>query len=49
VVPDDVKALAAPVLDHRVILDPEQQFSGVTAHQVVADILEQTAPPSDRS
>ena len=30
VVPDDVKSLAEPVLAHRLVLDPEAEFDGVT-------------------
>ncbi|UTT62635.1 AAA family ATPase [Microcella humidisoli] len=48
VVPDDVKALAEPVLAHRLGLDPESEFDGVTAPSVVAQILVETPPPSDR-
>lgn len=48
VVPDDVKALAEPVLAHRLNLDPESEFDGVTAGAVIAQILVETPPPSDR-
>ncbi|MET0725178.1 MAG: MoxR family ATPase [Leifsonia sp.] len=48
VVPDDVKALAESVLAHRLILDPEAEFDGVTATHVIAQILIETPPPSDR-
>jgi MoxR-like ATPase len=48
VVPDDIKALAEPVLAHRLGLDPESEFDGVTASSVVAQILVETPPPSDR-
>jgi len=48
VVPDDVKALAEPVLAHRLVLDPESEFDGVTASSVIAQVLVETAPPSDR-
>jgi MoxR-like ATPase len=48
VIPDDVKALADPVLAHRLVLDPEAEFDGVTASGVIAQILLETAPPSDR-
>ncbi|UOE44623.1 AAA family ATPase [Agromyces larvae] len=48
VVPDDVKALAEPVLAHRLILDPEAEFDGVTTSNVVAQVLIETAPPSTR-
>jgi len=39
VVPDDVKALAQPVLGHRIIMRPESQLRGRTAAQVVAAVL----------
>ena len=48
VVPDDVKTLAEPVLAHRLILDPEAEFDGVTATSVIAQLLIETPPPSDR-
>ncbi|HEY8913581.1 MoxR family ATPase [Lacisediminihabitans sp.] len=48
VIPDDVKALAEPVLAHRLLLDPEAEFDGVTASSVIAQILIETPPPSDR-
>ena len=48
VVPDDVKALAEPVLAHRLVLDPEAEFDGVTSSSIVSQLLLETAPPSDR-
>ncbi|MGN6324793.1 AAA family ATPase [Pseudolysinimonas sp.] len=48
VVPDDVKALAEPVLAHRLVLDPEAEFDGVTPSSIVSQLLLETAPPSDR-
>lgn len=39
VIPDDVKALADSVLSHRLVLDPEAEFDGVTASNVVGKIL----------
>jgi MoxR-like ATPase len=48
VVPDDVKSLAEPVLAHRLVLDPEAEFDGVTAPSVIGQILLETPPPSDR-
>ncbi|MDR5701307.1 AAA family ATPase [Agromyces aerolatus] len=48
VVPDDVKALAEPVLAHRLILDAEAEFDGVTASNLVAQVLIETPPPSSR-
>ena len=45
VVPDDVKALAEPVLAHRLILDPEAEFDGVTTSNIIAQVLIETPPP----
>jgi MoxR-like ATPase len=46
VTPDDVKALAAPVLAHRLILTPEAQLGGVDTDEVVADVLEEVPVPT---
>lgn len=48
VVPDDVKALVEPVLAHRLVLDAESEFDGVTTASVMAQVLVETPPPSDR-
>lgn len=37
--PDDVKALAHPVLDHRLVLSPDAHLRGLTASQVLDDVL----------
>jgi MoxR-like ATPase len=39
VTPDDVKAVAAPVLRHRIVLKPEAELDGVAPDHVVARIL----------
>jgi MoxR-like ATPase len=48
VLPDDVKELAQPVLCHRLLLDAEAQFSGVTVDDVVGRLLDSVSPPTDR-
>ena len=48
VIPDDVKVLAEPVLAHRLVLDPEAEFEGVTASSIISQLLLETPPPSDR-
>jgi len=48
VTPDDVKLLADAVLAHRLILDPEAEFDGVTATAVIGQILLDTPPPSHK-
>jgi len=45
VTPDDVKALAEPVLAHRLILRPEFEIEGVTIPEALAKILEETPIP----
>ena len=45
VVPEDVPALAQPVLGHRLILAPEARATGVTAAEIVAEALTATAAP----
>lgn len=45
VLPDDVKALAVPVLAHRLILSTEARLAGRTAHQIVRDIVAATDVP----
>jgi MoxR-like ATPase len=45
VAPDDVKAVAAPVLAHRLILGPEARAAGLSASDLVADAVERTPVP----
>ncbi|MBA3347598.1 MAG: MoxR family ATPase [Actinobacteria bacterium] len=45
VLPDDVKALAAPVLAHRVILAPEARSAGLTAQEIVREAVDGTPVP----
>jgi MoxR-like ATPase len=45
VVPEDVIALATPVLAHRLILAPEARATGVTVEEVVTEALEATPAP----
>jgi MoxR-like ATPase len=43
--PDDVKAVAAAVLAHRLILSPEARSSGLSGEQIVQETLEKTPVP----
>jgi MoxR-like ATPase len=43
--PDDVKAVAVPVLGHRLILAPEARSTGLTGEQIVRETLEKTPVP----
>jgi MoxR-like ATPase len=45
VTPDDVKSMAAPVLEHRLILRPEFEIEGLSVPEVVQQILQQIAVP----
>ncbi|MEZ3160514.1 MoxR family ATPase [Microbacterium sp. BWT-B31] len=49
VLPDDVKTLAEPVWAHRLVMDPEAEFSGVTAKSVIARALGDIAAPLSRA
>jgi MoxR-like ATPase len=48
VVPDDIKALAGPVLSHRMVLTPESAGQGVDPADVVDDVLRRVAVPTSR-
>lgn len=43
--PDDVKALAVPVLGHRLIVEATSRLRGITAATVIAEILDRIAVP----
>nr|WP_217499240.1 AAA family ATPase [Leifsonia sp. C5G2] len=49
VTPDDVRDLAQPVLAHRVIVDPESEFAGVTATDIVERAVASANPPAYRA
>jgi MoxR-like ATPase len=45
VTPDDIKAMAVPVLEHRIILRPEFEIEGLAVAEVIQQILQQIAVP----
>ena len=47
VVPDDVRGLAIAVLAHRLVLEPEAEFDGVTAEQIVGQLLLDVPEPQE--
>jgi MoxR-like ATPase len=49
VTPDDIRDLAIPVLAHRVIVDPESEFAGVSAEDIVARAISAVNPPAYRA
>ena len=48
VVPDDVKAIAVPVLAHRFLLTPEAQLTGADAPRIVNELLNGVSVPAGR-
>ncbi len=45
VTPDDLKTMAVPVLEHRLILRPEFEIEGLSIGEVIQSILQQVAVP----
>ncbi len=45
VTPDDVKAVALPVLRHRVVLRSEAEIDGITPDEIITDIIRRLAVP----
>jgi len=45
VTPDDIKTMAVPVLEHRLILRPEFEIEGLAIGEVIQNILQQIAVP----
>ncbi len=48
VIPDDVKALAEPVLAHRLVLSAEAQLAGATAASMLAQVFGSVAVPTGK-
>ncbi len=45
VTPDDIKVMALPVLEHRLILRPEFEIEGLGVPEVIQQVLQQVAVP----
>jgi len=45
VLPDDVKAMARPVLRHRILLRPGAEIEGFTAQHAINEVLAQVEVP----
>jgi MoxR-like ATPase len=43
--PDDIRAVAAPVLEHRILLRPESELEGVRISEVLDRILHEVPVP----
>ncbi|MGQ3382162.1 AAA family ATPase [Glutamicibacter sp. TV12E] len=48
VLPDDIKELAPHIFTHRLVLDPEAEFTGTTASQVITSVLAKVPAPTRR-
>ena len=46
VAPDQIQELAVPVIAHRLVMEPQARFSGVTARGIVSDILKKLPVPA---
>jgi MoxR-like ATPase len=46
VTPDHVQELAVPVVAHRLVLDPQAEFSGQNSRDIVEDLLRHTPAPA---
>ncbi|HNK75527.1 MAG TPA: MoxR family ATPase, partial [Chitinophagales bacterium] len=45
VIPDDIRAVADAVLNHRVIPSAEKEMEGITAKDIIADIINKIEVP----
>lgn len=46
VLPDDVKALCSPVLAHRLVIENKTKYSGISAIEIVENIVSKTKVPA---
>ena len=46
VTPEHIQEIAVPVIAHRIVMNPQARFAGLTAEQLVADIVKQIAVPA---
>ena len=47
-VPEDVQSVFFDVSAHRLILHPQAQVDGITAREILAEILQQIKPGTER-
>jgi MoxR-like ATPase len=45
ITPDDIKMMALPVLEHRLILQPDYEIEGLTPAEVIGSILQEVTVP----
>jgi MoxR-like ATPase len=46
VTPEQIQELAVPVIAHRLVLEPQARFSGLTPRAIVEDIVKRTRVPA---
>jgi len=46
VVPDDIQAMAPYVVSHRMVVDPQARFSGITSQGIIDDIIRKLPVPA---
>jgi len=46
VLPENIQEIAVPVISHRLVIDPQSRFSGITAAAIVDDIIKKIPVPS---
>jgi MoxR-like ATPase len=46
VTPEQIQELAVPVIAHRLVMEPQARFSGLTARGVVEDVVKKTKVPA---
>ncbi len=49
VIPDDIKTLFGPVVEHRLVLSPEAIVSGLELREVLSDVVRSVAVPTGRA
>ena len=49
VIPDDIQALAPPVLAHRIIATPQAKLAGITPTDTINSVLASTRLPQGRA
>ena len=48
-IPDDIKALVGPVLEHRLSLSPDAQLAGSRPSDLLVQVLQAVPVPSGRA
>jgi MoxR-like ATPase len=46
VTPEQIQELAAPVIAHRLVMEPQARFSGLTARNVVDEVVKKIKVPA---